>query len=180
MAEQMKRYSAFNYFYSILLCLLLSCKGDQYLEQLYQKRDYLMQFSKDKTFIKSRGKNMLVLRTFRNNCVNEYYVYLDSGIYRFQRDTLQYTPDIIAFKSVVSSKEYEEEVCKYVEIVNKELSLFGIDGFRTDFVSLGEPLKFYMKDGKTVVFIPDMNRIPKNNDYQKSLKRLGDFWYYTE
>lgn len=167
-------------FYSIFLLLFLSCTGDRYVEQVYKKRKYLMQFCKDKALIKSRGGNFFVLKTFKNEKVNEYYIYLDSGNYKFQRDTIQYKPDIIFFKSVVGSEGYKNEVCRYVESVNKELASFGIDGFRTDFIALGEPFKFYMKNGKTVVFIPDFDKIPKDEDYRKSLKRLGDFWYYTE
>ncbi len=139
-----------------------------------------MHLCKDKVLIKSREGNFIVFKSFKNDKVNEYYIYLDSGNYKFQRDTIQYKSDIISFKSSVGTPEYKDEVCRYVESISKELASFGINGFRTDFIGLGEPFKFYLKNGKTVVYIPDFNKISMDENYRKSLKPLGDFWYYTE
>ena len=169
------------YCYSILLLLLLNCKvGDRYVQEVYRNRKYLMQLCKDKALLKSRGGNFLVFKTFKDQKVNEYYVEVDSGNYKFQRDKIQYTPDIMALKSVAGSKGHEDGVCGYIESLNKELLSFGINGFRTDFTSLGEPFKFYMESGKTIVYLPDLNKSSGDDDYRKSFKQLGDFWYYTE
>jgi len=164
----------------LLFVLFLGCRNNHNVENVYANRAYLTDLCKAKALLKNRGNNFLVFKTFKNNKVNEYYVTLDSGKYNFTRDTIQYVPDILGSKLARNTDADKKEICRLVRLLNEKLDSFGINGFTTGFTSLGEPMKFYMKDGKSIVNIPDLKKIPNDEEYKKRLKKLGESWYYMD
>jgi hypothetical protein len=164
----------------ILFVILLSGCGNSAIENVYKNRDSLLDLCKNKALLKSRGNNFWVFKTFYNDRQNEYYVSFEGDSLAFQRDSIQYDADITKGFPHGSDK-YKREVCKYILKINKRLASFRIISFRTDFVSLGEPLKLYLDDGTTIVYIPELSKLPNHsNGYKNSLKKINEEWYYTE
>jgi hypothetical protein len=158
--------------------LFFGCKTKE-VNNVYKNRNYLMNLCKNKVLLKSRGNNFILFKTIKNDSVNKYYIDIDSiGNYDLHRDTIQYSPDIIKLTSERNSEDYKTEICDYVKILDKKLKKFGINGFTTEFSSLGEPFNFYMNDGKRIIYMPDKANSLDNDEYQKSLKKIDENWYY--
>lgn len=164
-------------FLNIFVVIFLSCT-DNKIKKVYKNREYLMDLCKDKVLQKSRGNSFVLFKTIKNKSINEYYFDVDSGVYKFVRDTIQYTPDIIELKSARGTNAYKIEVCNYVKTIDEKLESLSINEFSTQFDSFGEPFKFYMKDGKIVIFIPNIEAISKDEEYIESLNKIGEYWYY--
>jgi len=163
----------------LITFFLAGCTYNQTLENIYLKRDSILLICKDKALL--NRNNFFLFETFKKDKVNEYFISLASGKNVFERDSIQYTPDIVNWKFPRMTASYRGEVCDYIGNLSKKLEAFDIKAFRTDFEKLGIPLELYLNDGKTVIFAPDLNKISNSStDYKKSLKKIKGDWYYTE
>lgn len=164
-----------------IFALLISGCSNSNLKKIYQKREELSALCEGKDFLKSRGKNYLILKTHNSTSVNTYFVYLDNGKYTFQSDTIEYAPDILSWHFERATEAHKSEICNYVKNINERLKSLVIAGFRTDFANLGEPLKLYMEDGKSVIHIPNLDKLPKHSPaYKEHLHKIEADWYYME
>ena len=62
------------------------------------------------------------------------------------------------------------------------LNKYHLDGYSSDFSDNGIKLKFYLKNGGALLYIPDMKRIKESN-YKMYIKKsvfLEKNWYYTK
>ncbi|NOW99166.1 hypothetical protein [Mucilaginibacter sp. SG564] len=168
-------------FYFIFFLLFTGCQDKRTMEKVYNNRDKLMALCKSKSLIKSRGQNFYILKTYKGNKTNEYYLSLKEDKLILERDSIQYVPDVVGWNKFKDSMNYKMMVCNYVKKMNQDLEALDIKEFRTDFSNLGEPLKLYLKDGKTISYIPNLKKLPReDNPYKNNLKNIRGDWYYSE
>ncbi|RFZ81464.1 hypothetical protein DYU05_19490 [Mucilaginibacter terrenus] len=97
------------------------------------------------------------------------------------RDSIEYKSEINNWDKSADSSSRKKQILSFTTKLKNDLQAFNVTGFRTNFAELGEPLQLYLDDGKTVSYIPDMEKISSADSlYRKSLKKIDKDWYYID
>jgi hypothetical protein len=166
--------------FSLLILLIFCCGCNRNGSRIYENKELLRALCKDKLLLKTRGEYYF-FKTFKKDEVNSYFIDASSGRYILMRDSIQYAPDIDNWAFPRGTQAYKNEIGKYVKDLKEKLDAFGIVSFQTNGAALGEPLKFYMEDGRNIVNIPNLDRLPDYlEEYKGNLKKIEGDWYYTD
>ncbi len=163
----------------LLLLLLQSCIKTE-IKTVFDNKKYLLSLcDKKKVYHNERG-SYAALETYKDSLKNYYVFSNEKSSYLLYKDSIEFYPDeVIGVKSSRNTKDYDNELCHFFQKLLDTLDKLHITGFSSEEGEI--PLTLYMKSGLMIQYIPDMtkiNRDPNLEEYRKSLKEIGDSWYY--
>ena len=162
-----------------------SVKQRSIANNLYEQRGYLLQEFKNKSIIRSRGKNIIMLSYYQNGNVNQFFFKKEKQDFFLSRDTLQYPVNQISSLSGVDmsdSSKYKEAMCKEISILLRKMDTLQIRDISAEFLSVGIDMKIYFGENGALLYIsnPDLIKNKRWKDYVTNATRYDSNWYYAK
>lgn len=137
----------------------------------------------NQSVVRSRGQNYIDFYTHDGDRQNGYFLEIDSGVFRFDKDTIQYTPDRLEFSRAAGKVAYEHAVITHVQELLTVMDKLGIRDFKGDASTAGIDLEIYLTDDRGKVFYvanPAAVISPYWRKYLSSAVKMDDHWYYIK
>lgn len=153
-----------------LLVVLFSCIKKDSIDSLNKIKEQLL-----KTSLFVRGKNYS-FHLYYNNREEVYFFEKRDDSLRLVRDSVEYKNVIGDYylDNKLSILSVQDSMVRIMKLMDEH----GIREYRTDWRYGGIDLKLYMKDGRAVYYISNMETlIPFWKDFVSNLTKTKDHWY---
>lgn len=160
----------------LFFVIVTSCQRTDIKNILNDKKS-IVEKTENSTMV--QRSSMLIYKTkndFGN--INEYFFELKDSVVNLHRTSISYPSEFYDLKNEKLNQALLDSIVSDLYIY---LNKYHLDGYSSDFSDNGIKLKFYLKNGGALLYIPDMKRIKESNYklYIKKSEFLEKNWYYT-
>lgn len=134
-----------------------------------------------KAVMQSRAKDFMILYTHSGDKTNAYHLQMANKQFRFNRDSIEYTPDQLQIKYKRGSELYQREVIENARMLLSRMDSLGIHEFSSDWGGPDIKLKINMLPRGVLLYVPHPQSVTEKVfiDYIHSMQKLDENWYYS-
>lgn len=165
-----------NRFLSFMVIFVLSsCSSFDYNKVIQNKKILLRKI--ENTSLVHRNSN-IIFTTYNRSKANNYYLKEKQGIFIFENDSIEYSPNLF---SNISKQNYQSTICKVVTEISQFTRSLGIRDYSSDFHECcGVNFKFYLEGKGVLLYVTDIRKL--NGSYLSFLRQcevVDKNWYFS-
>ncbi|RFS20981.1 hypothetical protein DVR12_16655 [Chitinophaga silvatica] len=173
-----------KYLMLLFFVFTFSCSSSKIdvINRINNDSDAIVNLFLHKSIIRSRGQNMVLFCTHRNDKSNRYYFEINDNNFHFTNDSIEYMPDILGIRKVRGTELYKQELVSHVKALLSKMDQLDIRDVLGDLSSQGIDLKIYMKQFPMVLlYVSDIQKVNMAywQKYINSMQKLNAKWYYS-
>lgn len=131
--------------------------------------------------MQSRARDFMIMYTHKGDKTNSYHLQMANKQFRFNRDSIEFSPDLLHIKSKRGTELYQHEVIENARLLMNRMDSLGIHEFYSDWGGPDIKLKINLLPRGVLLYVPKPKNVeePIFREYINSMQKLDENWYYS-